>query len=387
MPYYEFGPDDIIYNTVKSNPRQHFIIYDGAIYYSDRPEIIGERSNSNVGGVPVGFANLYELNVDRPSSELIYPYITKGGSLTAFSTMSTTEFNSDFQFGDVLTGSYPLSASISREYYSQGYERLRVDALKNTLNYYNYRSPHYQFSSSLGDKSDQALNLISIPSIFYGVDVAKKSVELNFYITGTLAGTLQDENGNGELIQTGPYGSNGSGSVAGVALYTEGFFVITGSWVIGAPHTEAYTGGGATSAKWLYFGVGAETASLGTTVTNSSFQIKFSGSSQMEMMTMFANAPAGELNHSNNVTYVSASQSVTASMTGSKSYSQNPNLRIKNIVSGNYANLTSSFQKETYISEIAIYDDQRRVIGIAKLATPVKKTGERDITFKLKLDF
>ncbi len=386
MPYYEFGPDDIIYNTVKSYPRQQFFIYDGARYYSNRPEIIGERSSANVGGVPVGFTNLYELNVDRPTSELIYPFITKNGSLTAFSTMTTSEYNADFQYGDTLTGSYPMSASISRQYYSQGYERLRIDALKNTLNYYNFLSPHYQFSSSLGDKADQAVNLISIPSIFYGVEIERKSIELNFYITGSLVGTLQDENGNGELIQTGPYGSEGSGSVAGVALYTEGFFVLTGNWVIGAPHTEAYTGGGATDAKWLYFGVGAETASLGYTIVNSSFEVKFSGSSQMEMMTMFANAPAGELNHSNNMTYVSASQNVTASMSGSRAYSQNPTLNIKNIVSGNYANVTSSFQKETYISEIGIYDEKKNLIGVAKLATPVKKTEERDLTFKLKLD-
>ena len=140
MPYYEFGPDDIVYNTVKTSPRQNFFVYNGAIYYNNKPEIIGERSNSNIGGVPVGYTNLYEINVDRPSSELIYPFISKGGSLTSFSTISKTEFNRDFQYGDTLTGSYPLSASISREYFSQGQNRERVDALKNTINYYSYRS-------------------------------------------------------------------------------------------------------------------------------------------------------------------------------------------------------------------------------------------------------
>lgn len=386
MPYYEFGPDDVIYNTLKTHPRQHFFIYKNAIYYNDRPEIIGDRSNSNVGGVPIGFANLYELNVDRPSAELIYPFITKNGSLTSFSTISTTQFNADFQYGDTIVGSYPLSASISREYFSSGLNRERVDALKNTLNYYNYRSRHYQFSSSLGNKSSQALNLISIPSIFYGSKMKKNTLELNFYVTGTLIGTLEDETGNGELIQTGPEGSVGSGSVAGVALYTEGFFVLTGNWVIGAPHTEAYTGASAINPKWLYFGAGAETASLGLQLPNSSFEIKFSGSTQTEMMTLFADAPQNELNHSNNITYISSSQNVTGSMTGSKTYTQNSNLAIKNVVSGNYPNVTASFQKETYISEIAIYDENKYIIGIAKLATPVKKTQERDLTFKLKLD-
>ena len=385
MPYYEFGQDDIIYNTVKTNPRQKFFVYNGAIYYNNRPEIIGERSNSNVGGVPVGFANLYELNVDRPASELIHPFITKNGSLTSFSTMTTTEYNKDFQYGDTLTGSYPLSASISRQYFNAGLARERVDALKNTLNYYSYRSPHYQFSSSLGNKSSQALNLLSVPSIFYGKNIKKNSIALNFYVTGTLVGRLEDLYGNGELIQTAPYGSTGSGSVAGVALYTEGFFVLTGNWIIGAPHTEAYTGGSATNARWIHFAAGAETASLGNALPNSSFEIKFSGSSQTEMLTMFAKAPSLELNHSNNPTYVESGQTMVAA-TASNFFSQNGMLAIKNVVSGNYSEVTSSFQKETYISEIALYDDNKRIIGFAKLATPVKKTEERDLTFKLKLD-
>jgi len=385
VPYYEFGQDDIIYNTVKTNPRQNFFVYNGAIYYNNRPEIIGERSNSNIGAVPVGFTSLYELNVDRPTSELIHPFITKNGSLTSFSTVSKTEFNRDFQYGDTLTGSYPLSASISRDFFSQGSLRERFDALKNTLNYYSYRSPHYQFSSSLGNKSSQALNLISIPSIFYGNNIKKRSIALNFYVTGTLVGKLEDLYGNGELIQTAPFGSVGSGSVAGVALYTEGFFVLTGNWIIGAPHTEAYTGGSATNAKWIHFGVGAESAGIGYAVSNSSFEIKFSGSTQTEMMTMFAKAPSLELNHSNNPTFIKSGQTIVAS-SASNFYSQNDKLEIKNIVSGNYSQVTSSFQKETYISEIALYDDNRRIIGIAKLATPVKKTEDRDLTFKLKLD-
>ncbi len=48
---------------------------------------------------------------------------------------------------------------------------------------------------------------------------------------------------------------------------------------------------------------------------------------------------------------------------------------------------TGSFQKETYISQIGIYDEDRNLIAVAKLATPVKKTEERDYTFKLKYDF
>ena len=35
---------------------------------------------------------------------------------------------------------------------------------------------------------------------------------------------------------------------------------------------------------------------------------------------------------------------------------------------------------------VEIYDKDKNLIAVAKLATPVKKTEERDLTFKLKLD-
>ena len=87
-----------------------------------------------------------------------------------------------------------------------------------------------RLAPALGNKATQELNLISIPSIFYGSSIKKGSVDLKYYISGSLIGQARDINKNGELIQVGPSGSVGSGSVAGVVLYTEGFLVLTGSW-------------------------------------------------------------------------------------------------------------------------------------------------------------
>ena len=42
--------------------------------------------------------------------------------------------------------------------------------------------------------------------------------------------------------------------------------------------------------------------------------------------------------------------------------------------------------KRLHISSVAIYDENRNLIGIAKLATPVKKTEDIEYTFKMKLD-
>ena len=69
------------------------------MFLNNTPQVSGTFV-SNAGGVPTGYVNLYEMNVDRQSSQLIYPFVTKEGSLTSFSTISTTNFNNDFAFGD-----------------------------------------------------------------------------------------------------------------------------------------------------------------------------------------------------------------------------------------------------------------------------------------------
>jgi len=118
---------------------------------------------------------------------------------------------------------------------------------------------------------------------------------------------------------------------------------------------------------------------------DTSYNLSFQGESYTQVITMFAHAPRTMLNHSNNPTYVKHGQYITASV-GSHKYVENDSLVIKNIVSGAYSPQSASFEKHTYISKIGIYDEDRNLIAIAKMATPIKKTEERDFTFKLKLD-
>ena len=39
------------------------------------------------------------------------------------------------------------------------------------------------------------------------------------------------------------------------------------------------------------------------------------------------------------------------------------------------------------LKTLGIYDEERNLIGIAKMATPVRKTEDDQFTFKLKLDY
>jgi hypothetical protein len=262
---------------------------------------------------------------------------------------------------------------------------IKITALKNTLNSYTHLSSHYSFSSSLGDKSKQAMRLISVPSIFYGSSIKKGSVSCKWYLTGTLIAEIQDTKRNGELVQVGPVGSPGSGSVAGVVLYNEGFLLLTGSWSLHPTYTDTF-GADLTfyPPSWKYF---SNTGSAGAYLTpSSSFDINFQGTNYIQTITMMAQAEKGELNHSNNPTYVKYLPTQKTTATGSNFLVEYPDKEIKNILKTDYNDVDPKFEKITYISQIGIYDENKNLIAIAKLANPVRKRQTDNYTFKMKID-
>lgn len=382
MSLFKFDEDDLFTNTIKAYPEYRFYVQSGSVYINDSVQISGSNTN-NIIGVPKGFVSLYEYNIDRPTNNSIFPFIEKDGHRTSFKTVSKTSYNTSLLFGNTSDGSYNLSSSISRYYYDSS-ARSRLFALKNTLNEYAILSPHYQYSSSFGDKNTQTVNLISIPSILYGSKIKKGSMSLKYYVTGTLIGELQDKNYNGELVQVGPEGSTGSGSVAGVCLYREGLIVLTGSWDLDSNSikTDPTTPG---PSKWIHFNYGANDGnSPALTTLSASFAMDYKGTTCTQTLTMFAHAPYGELNHSNNPTFYDSSEAQVAE-TGSVQFLESPK-KIKNVVYSQFLDEEPRFTKTTYISKIAIYDEDKNLIGIAKVATPVRKTEEKQYTFKLKID-
>lgn len=380
MSLYKFDEDDLFTNTIEAYPEYSFYVQSGSIYINSTPHLSGANTD-NITGVPKGYISLYEYNIDRPAGNSIYPFVERDGHKVTFKTVSATEYNTSLLPGDVDTGTYNMSASISR-YYINSSDNPRILALKNTLDSYAIYSPHYQYSSSFGDKNNQTVNLISVPSILYGSRIKKGSVSLRYYISGSLVGELQDKNYNGELIQVGPEGSTGSGSVAGVCLYREGLIVLTGSWDLDSNSIETDTTG---TSKWIHFNYGAnDNNTINTTTLSASFAMDYKGTTHTQVLTMFAHAPYGELNHSNNPTFFDSSDT-QGTTSGSLQYIEQPK-KIKNIVYSQFDDEEPRFEKTTYISKVAIYDEDKNLIGIAKVATPVRKTEEKQYTFKLKLD-
>ncbi|MDP3987024.1 MAG: hypothetical protein Q8P81_02245 [Nanoarchaeota archaeon] len=378
--YKEFTKNDKFLSRIKTYPNVSFLISDRKVYFNKKDYVSGAFVN-NVGHHDVGYLSLYQENVDRPSNSLIYPYVTKDGTLTAFKTISTSDFNSDFGYGDIISSSYPLAATISVDKYDTNSDRLSIDALKNTLNYYRAISPNYAYD----DKETQKLTLISIPSIFYGSSIKKGSIDLQFHISGTLIGRLQDIKQNGDLIQTLPVGSNGSGSVGGVCLYNEGFMILTGAWNLTTEFTEVYDAASpATYPRWYYF-ASTGSSGAGENIPSSSFSMDFQGINYINTLTLMCHANKGEMNFSNNPTWRNFSQSLTP-QTSSYTFQEPTNVTIKNISKSPFEGASGSFEKTVWINKIAIYDENKRVIAVAKMSKPIRKKEGENITFKIKTD-
>ena len=428
---------------MKTHPECDFFIFNGNIYFNSVPEHSGAFAD-NILNVSSGHVSLYEINVDRSiprtgptdlvdkGNPAIYPFITKGGSRMSFKTVSASAFNNYWDFGDIMTGSYPMSASIVREYMdptnlvvdgtasfppsASGWPDINYNkhfyALKNRLDWYGYRSEHYKVSSSHGNKNHQILNLISIPSIVYGSQIKPGTVSLKMYYTGTLCGELQDTKRNGELRQvSGTYAYadiSNIGDVAGVVLYDEGFILLTGSWRLnGHQIVQEITRGSSLGTpilqdfpKWIHWGVGANDsfgprspakipfghAPSAGAMTSASFSLSFKGTTEIQTTTLFAHAARGKANYSNNPTFLKYRSSVMPSFTSSYVYEEDTERLIKNTVSSSNTRHSASFKRQVYISKVAVYDQNSQMIGIASLSNPVLKKEDEDMAFKIKVD-
>ena len=98
-----------------------------------------------------------------------------------------------------------------------------------------------------------------------------------------------------------------------------------------------------------------------------------------------ADARRGEVNYSNNPTFLEYGQR-KVEISSSNLYIENDKQKIKNTVSSSYAGFDAPFERQVYISRIALYDDDKKLIGIATLSNPILKKEAQDLSFKLKLD-
>lgn len=88
----------------------------------------------------------------------------------------------------------------------------------------------------------------------------------------------------------------------------------------------------------------------------------FSGSHPIPMNMYICSVPPGELN-----------------------FSRNPSYTLEN-TSSNKNEITTKNPK-TFITSIGLYDEEYKLVGIAKVSTPILNQEENGVTFRLKLNF
>lgn len=402
MSYKEFGPNDIFVNRVKMHPEWDFFIYNSEVFINNSQNISGSNS-ANYKGVPPGFLSLYEYNLDR-ADKGIYPFVSGNADYKMRFRKDMKNMLGEVKSGvnilnpnnfTLLTSSYNMSASITRQYLPVDTSTLTnlnhtSSVLKNMcLQYQTINSNFTTRNNNLNQMFSVDVNMINVPSIFYGSEIKKGTIDLNYYITGTLIASAKDENENGKLIST--FGTT-SGSVIGYALYREGvlFFPSSSASItsLDSGNSITYNQSVTSDAKWIYFGGGAnDSFSHHASHASASYSINFEGTTYKNTMTMFCHADKGELNYSNNPTFlnISHSGSIIGHSTSSYTYEDNE-VQIKNIASSSFHKGEDDFRKVTYLSKVGVYDEDNNLLMTVDLARPYKKEEKDNFTFKVKYD-
>ena len=400
---YKFKENDIIQNTVVSNPRYKFTFHNGVAYINDQVDNgVYETGSLHFNDLNVANASLHKVTTNlspdfnQKNTTNVDDYPVTGAAAQSFSLVRDFIRKSGNTYDETYTTGFgsPATSSITK-----------FIALQGTMNKKKVSSPNFDFEnyftktlSFAGTGSSegflqQDINILSLTNLFYGSLISPGSVSLEFYKSGSILAKAQDTKKNGELIEQ-ENSTIGTGTVVGLVLYEEGVILLTNTASLGGGQEyflqPTASAGSAVldDPKWIHFGSYINVSgAAGTAITGSTYVTNLQGTVTRPTLTMFAHAPKTELNWSNNPTFLDATtKAAYIDQTSSFNYVENEYTKVKNVVSSSFSTYSASFQSTTYIKTVGVYDEDRNLIAVAKVANPVKKTTEQDYTFKLKLD-
>jgi hypothetical protein len=295
---------------------------------------------------------------------------TKNGSQERPRGITNSSYNS-LPYGSEITYE-PTNNPITFYYFTSSQNRVedefrKFKSLKNIINKHKALDEIFDFSNL--ETTD--LTLISLNSYNLGSGIKKGSVALNFLYTGSVLTTAADILENGILYDS-------SNTKVGFVLYNEGFVVLTGSESL-SPFTTEWNGYGSTNPRWFLFGA------LSSSNINFSCEMNYEVKNEVPTKTIFIEANKNLFNHSNNSTYILSSSYVLPT-TSSNSFKENAQTAIAKTNKSPFVSGSATFEKQTFITTIGLYDEDKNLIGIANLSNPVRKTENREFLFKLKLD-
>lgn len=428
----KFSANDIFYNNILATPKYIISMQSGSLRINDQINQNQEKSSS-IQIIEYTGSYIYE-NSTKFSYSGSYQYSSSISREFIYATSSNNpDYSGYLTFHDYYTKYLTLKKvftlnNLFKNYIIENeYADLKYYFKTSSIgNYLPEESPvnkKITFSSLLYPKyflvPSCSINYLEIPSCFYGDYITPGTVKLNMYVSGVLTASAEDLDKTGKLFQTiGPI----TGSVIGSVFYNDGIIILTGSSNLTtktAPYIQPlpeYTE--STDSffnqinpindylKWIYFGSYISTEG---SAPEAKYELIFQGANYIPTLTMMCHAEKNELFWSNNRSFIEAGQGneiyvgqITSSanvdgdiyyadsgsflLPSDNSFKENPYVIIKNTISSSFAHYSASYEPQVFISQIGIYDEQKNLIGIGKLANPVRKTKELDYTFKLKLD-
>jgi hypothetical protein len=155
----------------------------------------------------------------------------------------------------------------------------------------------------------------------------------------------------------------------GLVYYQAGVAVISGSAITrhddGTGVLTTAVGSSKLTADGGFDGLNYLTSStieaIADGLRNRIYNVQFNNTTELNSTVYFCRANHSEFNYSANPTYVSESK-----------------IQVKE---------QSVDVPVTYITSVGLYDARKRLIAVAKLSEPIKKTPENEVTFRVRLDY
>lgn len=267
-----------------------------------------------------------------------------------------------YEPSDIPLRIYHFSGSVTG---SNDYRLL--GSLKNIINQYSAIDDLYNYNNFYNTPA----SLYSFSSAHFGSGIEKGSVVLNMYLSGNLLSSARDAKYNGVLYSD-------SGDKIGIVLYKEGFILLNSTASLSSDTVSFHSQYSSfeDNPRWINYFLSASESLY--------FDMDYDIKSYVCTNLNFVHAEKNKLNHSNNPTYIQSGSYYNT--TSSFQFKESEYISIKNTVKSPFVSGSSNFEKETYITRIGLYDDNKKLIGIGSLANPVRKTENREFLFKLRID-
>lgn len=264
---------------------------------------------------------------------------------------------------DIPLRTYHLSGSIT------GSSEYRIlHSLKNIINQYSALDDLYNYNNFY----NKPATMLAFSSAHYGSGIERGSVFLNMYLSGNLLSTVSDFRQNGIL-----YSQNDE--KIGIVLYKEGFILLNNTSSLSSDivqYSSSYQQF-EDNPRWTNYFLSASESMY--------FDMDYDIKNFVCTNLNFVHAEKNSLNHSNNITYIESGS--YSYITSSYQFKESDKISGKNTIQSPFVSGSSNFEKQTFITKIGLYDENKKLIAVASLANPVRKTENREFLFKLRIDF